>query len=130
MNDLKKLVHDITNGQAPVAHAADNHFASSFLSHNDTIITAPVANADFHSDKILRETKTYNNSIDEEDDFQDAEEYHELESTPKPLSLEDMERQMIKQTLEKHRGKRKAAADELKISERTLYRKIKEYGIE
>lgn len=130
MNDLKKLVHDVTNGQAPVAHAADNHFASSFLSHNDTIISAPVANADFHGDKILRETKTYNNSVDEEDDFQDAEEYHELESTPKPLSLEDMERQMIKQTLEKHRGKRKAAADELKISERTLYRKIKEYGIE
>lgn len=130
MNDLKKLVHDITNGQAPVTHATDNHFASSFLSHNDTIISAPVANPDFHSDKILRETKTYNNSVDEEDDFQDAEEYHELESTPKPLSLEDMERQMIKQTLEKHRGKRKAAADELKISERTLYRKIKEYGIE
>ncbi len=41
-----------------------------------------------------------------------------------------MERQMIKKTLEKHRGKRKATADELEISERTLYRKIKEYGIE
>lgn len=130
MNDLKKLVHDITNGQVPVTHTADNHFASSFLSHNDTIITAPVANADFHGDKVLRETKTYNNSVDEVDDYQDAEEYHELESTQKPLSLEDMERQMIKQTLEKHRGKRKSAADELKISERTLYRKIKEYGIE
>jgi transcriptional regulator with PAS, ATPase and Fis domain len=37
---------------------------------------------------------------------------------------------MIKRTLEKHRGKRKSAADELEISERTLYRKIKEYGIE
>jgi transcriptional regulator with PAS, ATPase and Fis domain len=53
-----------------------------------------------------------------------------IESTQKPLSLEDMEKQMIRKTLEKHRGKRKAAADELKISERTLYRKIKEYGIE
>ena len=62
--------------------------------------------------------------------FQEAEEYHEVESTQKPLSLEDMEKQMIRKTLEKHRGKRKAAADELKISERTLYRKIKEYGIE
>jgi len=78
----------------------------------------------------LHETKSYKKDVDEEEDFQDAEEYHEVESTQKPLSLEDMERQMIKQTLEKHRGKRKAAADELKISERTLYRKIKEYGIE
>jgi transcriptional regulator with PAS, ATPase and Fis domain len=41
-----------------------------------------------------------------------------------------MEKQMIRKTLEKYRGKRKLAADELKISERTLYRKIKEYGIE
>ena len=58
-----------------------------------------------------------------------AEEYHDVDSQT-PLTLEDMERQMIKKTLEKHRGKRKAAADELEISERTLYRKIKEYGIE
>jgi DNA-binding NtrC family response regulator len=41
-----------------------------------------------------------------------------------------MEKQMIRKTLEKFRGRRKAAADELKISERTLYRKIKEYGLE
>jgi DNA-binding NtrC family response regulator len=40
-----------------------------------------------------------------------------------------MEKQMINRTLDKHRGRRKAAAEELKISERTLYRKIKEYGI-
>ena len=36
---------------------------------------------------------------------------------------------MIKKALEKHHGKRKAAAEELGISERTLYRKIKEYDI-
>jgi transcriptional regulator with PAS, ATPase and Fis domain len=36
---------------------------------------------------------------------------------------------MIKMALEKHRGKRKNAAEELGISERTLYRKIKEYNI-
>lgn len=131
MNDLKKLVHDnILNGQQPVTQTAEGHFPSSFLTHNETIITSPASNADFHSDTVLRETKSYKKDVDEEEDFQDAEEYHEVESTQKPLSLEDMERQMIKQTLEKHRGKRKAAADELKISERTLYRKIKEYGIE
>jgi len=46
------------------------------------------------------------------------------------LSLEDKEKEMIKKALEKHRGKRKYAAQDLGISERTLYRKIKEYNIE
>jgi len=46
------------------------------------------------------------------------------------LSLEDKEVEMIKKALKKHRGKRKYAAIELGISERTLYRKIKEHDIE
>jgi transcriptional regulator with PAS, ATPase and Fis domain len=46
------------------------------------------------------------------------------------LSLAKQEMDMIKRALDKHRGKRKNAAQELGISERTLYRKIKEYGLE
>ncbi len=45
-------------------------------------------------------------------------------------SLEDMERNMIVATLKRHQGKRRPTAEELKISERTLYRKIKEYGLD
>ena len=45
------------------------------------------------------------------------------------LSLEDREKELIQKALEKHRGKRKYAALELGISERTLYRKIKEYQL-
>ena len=45
------------------------------------------------------------------------------------LSLEDKEKEFIQKALEKHRGKRKLAARELGISERTLYRKMNEYGI-
>lgn len=45
------------------------------------------------------------------------------------LSLEDQEIELITKALDKHHGKRKSAARELGISERTLYRKIKEYGI-
>lgn len=45
------------------------------------------------------------------------------------LSLEEKEKEIIKRAIEKHRGKRKYAAKELGISERTLYRKIKEYDI-
>lgn len=54
------------------------------------------------------------------------EEHQEVEES---LSLEDREKELIKKALEKHRGKRKYAAQELGISERTLYRKIKEYNL-
>lgn len=46
------------------------------------------------------------------------------------MSLEDVEKDMIRRALERHNGKRKNAAADLKISERTLYRKIKEYNLE
>ncbi len=46
------------------------------------------------------------------------------------LSLEEKERELIRKALDKHRGKRKKAAQELGISERTLYRKIKEWDID
>lgn len=49
---------------------------------------------------------------------------------PTVASLEDNEREMIRAALERNEGRRKAAAAELQISERTLYRKIKEYGME
>lgn len=57
--------------------------------------------------------------------------YDEPEEYVEPtLSLEEMEKEVIRKALEKNHGKRKAAASELNISERTLYRKIKEYGID
>lgn len=46
------------------------------------------------------------------------------------LSLEDKEKELVRKALDKHRGKRKKAAEELGISERTLYRKIKEWNID
>jgi transcriptional regulator with PAS, ATPase and Fis domain len=61
----------------------------------------------------------------EDDDIQDTEEY--VEET---LSLDEVEKEMIRKALERHHGRRKNAAKDLKISERTLYRKIKEYGLE
>ena len=46
------------------------------------------------------------------------------------LSLEDTERETIRLALQRNEGRRKPTAAELHISERTLYRKIKEYGLE
>jgi len=61
----------------------------------------------------------------DEDKYHFAEEIQEEET----LSLHDKELELIKKSLERHRGKRKAAAEELGISERTLYRKIKQYDL-
>jgi len=55
--------------------------------------------------------------------------FHPSEIIEESLSLQEKEKEMIKKALEKHKGKRKSAAQELGISERTLYRKIKEYNI-
>jgi transcriptional regulator with PAS, ATPase and Fis domain len=63
---------------------------------------------------------------DQEDNFLFAETVEEEEET---LRLEQKEIEMIKKSLEKNKGKRKAAADELGISERTLYRKIKQFDL-
>lgn len=52
------------------------------------------------------------------------------DSSIQSMTLEDTERETIRRVLEKHSGRRKAAAKELNISERTLYRKIKEYNLE
>ena len=51
---------------------------------------------------------------------------HELEN----LNLNDISRQMLEKALERNGGNRKKAAQELGISDRTLYRRIKQYGLE
>lgn len=58
-------------------------------------------------------------------EVQDTEDYVE-----ENLSLDEVEKEMIRKALERHHGKRRDAAGDLKISERTLYRKIKEYGLD
>ncbi|GAB5416269.1 MAG: sigma-54 dependent transcriptional regulator [Crocinitomicaceae bacterium] len=59
----------------------------------------------------------------------DNDGFEEHEEVEESLSLEDTEKELIKKALQKHKGKRKHAASELGISERTLYRKIKEYNL-
>lgn len=60
-----------------------------------------------------------------------SEEPAAQQAPPRPAqTLQDQEREAIRDALERNGGHRKAAADELKISQRTLYRKIKEYGLE
>ncbi len=57
------------------------------------------------------------------------DQYPDTEDVEEILSIEEMEKDMIRKALKKYNNRRKDAADELGISERTLYRKIKEYNI-
>ncbi|TAL64928.1 MAG: sigma-54-dependent Fis family transcriptional regulator [Bacteroidetes bacterium] len=118
MNDLKKLVFDlIRRGEADV----------TFQETNSSVIKNLFRE---NSDKENNSDSTAESTIDfsthqNRNNIQDTEEVIE-----ESLSLSEKEVEMIKKALEKYNGKRKMAASELGISERTLYRKIKEYGIE
>lgn len=118
MNDLKKLVFDlIRRGDVDLEFHDDSsaHIKNLFReAAGDIPNTAEASTAapDF-------QVHTSRNNI------QDTEEIIE-----ESLSLADKEVEMINKALEKYKGKRKLAAQELGISERTLYRKIKEYGID
>lgn len=109
MNELKKLVHDIINNDY------------------DKINTEKIKNLNDYFDSE-NTTNENNNKIsiinDEYKNIEDTEEFVE-----ESLSLEVKEKELIIKALEKHNGKRKYAALDLGISERTLYRKIKEYNI-
>jgi transcriptional regulator with PAS, ATPase and Fis domain len=118
MNDLKKLVFDlIRKGDIDV----------NFQGSNSSVIKNLFREAEVN-DQNQSETETPSSdfkSHPSRNDIQDTEEIIE-----ESLSLSDKEVEMIKKALDKYNGKRKMAANELGISERTLYRKIKEYGIE
>jgi DNA-binding NtrC family response regulator len=68
--------------------------------------------------------------INSDHTLEKEDKYSAIEEIEESLSLEDMEQELIKKALSKHRGRRKEAAKELGISERTLYRKIRQYEIE
>jgi len=118
MNDLKKLVFDlIRRGEIDLTFQETNSRAIKNL-FREAKEETNVPNETETQPADFLSHKTMNNIQDTEAIIEES------------LSLADKEVEMIKKALEKYNGKRKMAAGELGISERTLYRKIKEYGIE
>ncbi len=118
MNDLKRLVAQIMEKGSVSTDMEQEH---------QGIIKKLYSSADDipeHPDHLITPQAPSRVSRDEER-ILDTEEIVE-----ESLSLEEKEIELIKKALEKHNGKRKYAALDLGISERTLYRKIKEYSIE
>lgn len=118
MNDLKKIVHELMRDNPDTIRRteAENSGILSKLYSEEEV---------YHINKPEPPKETEKGFKEDEENIEDTEEFVE-----ENLSLADMEKQMIEKALEKHRGKRKIAAEELGISERTLYRKIKEYNID
>ena len=75
---------------------------------------------------LKNDSKKDINEKNDTNKFEYAETIEEVET----LSILDKEIELIKKALERSKGKRKLAADELGISERTLYRKIKQYDLQ
>ena len=119
LTELKKLVLDVIaqGGNSPLSTEQNTVINRLYQEVNESIDSPsrllPVAkdkDAEFAYDKS-------------------TDSYEQHEEVEESLSLEDREKELIQKALEKHRGKRKYAAGELGISERTLYRKIKEYNL-
>ncbi|MCB0698279.1 MAG: sigma-54-dependent Fis family transcriptional regulator, partial [Chitinophagaceae bacterium] len=112
LNEMKQMLYDLTNGGGNFSHtpAADNY---SSYPVPETNVPQPYVPQGASSPVVIH---TGDNMAQHE----------EVEDS---LYLADMEKEFIVKALKKHKGRRRDAASELGISERTLYRKIKEYDI-
>ncbi len=134
INDLKGLIFElirsnnlsITDARALISLQGDGH------DYENSAYQAAEQN---YAKKVSRNV---NVDVLEDDDTnghaviynpKQNEKFNHIEVIDESLSLEDMEKDMINKALKKHSGKRKEAAEDLGISERTLYRKIKQYDI-
>jgi DNA-binding NtrC family response regulator len=75
---------------------------------------------------VRHSEESYTPEILSDEETLDVESTEEMQER---MSLQDLEIDMIRKAIERHRGRRKEAAEELGISERTLYRKIKQFNL-
>ncbi|HTN18421.1 MAG TPA: sigma-54 dependent transcriptional regulator [Chitinophagaceae bacterium] len=119
LNDLKQLVFDLSRGQSvTMANPVMEGFqqANNFAPPAETV-TPIISSGNFLPSNPLYFPQNAEAHLDH---------HEEVEET---LALSDREKEFIIKALKKHKNRRRDAANELGISERTLYRKIKEYDI-
>ena len=120
VTEMKRVIVDLINN-----NNLSNNEKTAIITRLNKAETIQNNNNEFENNE---ENVTFNNSFHPNiSSFNEPiEESIEIEES---LSLEEREKELIQKALKKHQGRRKNAAKELGISERTLYRKIKEYEI-
>jgi len=121
MHDLKNLVYDLLNSGGENDNLTESGARAVRNLYNDSAVRKDM----FEPAQPAQPVHLGYGSARESKAIEDTEEVIE-----ESLSLTDREKELIKKALDKNNGKRKLAASELGISERTLYRKIKEYGLD
>ena len=126
LNDLKKLTLKLMQegDSKQVQDENEGLIEKIYGNSGDDIDEADIDEDELNVLQIPQQNSS-SPTQEEKDKYYFAEEIEEEET----LSLQDKELELIKKSLERHSGKRKAAAEELGISERTLYRKIKQYNL-
>ena len=122
LNDLKEITSHLKNDDRPADFKEEDISVFEKL-HNES---SDKSKEKAELIEINKKESTFNISNGSQDKYHFVEEINEEE----PLSIHDKELELIIKALERNQGKRKAAAIELGISERTLYRKIKQHDIE
>lgn len=126
LNDLKSLTSELIKNRenSDFSHQEKNLINRVFTP--DTQVQNPGSMLYFENQK------QYQNSVisKADEDYEDVEDIEIEETKEDSLSLQNNERELIVRALDKHKGRRNKAADELGISQRTLYRKIKQYNLE
>jgi len=114
---VKRIMEDTTQHPATFESSPSDRHSPAIIPNDHTRVSVPVKYEAVPKKIAIEES--------ESNEIQEATEYEES-----ALSISEVEKEMILKALERHNGKRKLAAGDLGISERTLYRKIKEYSLE
>lgn len=121
--DMKKDLNELKKDIGKIKSDNPDFDISSFKNSNKNYSDEIIEKAELENSLIPVNEDKINDNINDKYDY--AEEIQEEET----LSIQDKELELIIKSLERNNGRRKAAANELGISERTLYRKIKQYDI-
>lgn len=132
LNDLKKLTMELMkNGNEGDVQKKNEGLIQKIYGDGDGDDTDYEEATDAEILALAEKTNDYHNEGEDSSSENPKDKYHFAEEIEEEetLSLHDKELELIKKSLERHHGKRKLAAAELGISERTLYRKIKQFDL-
>ncbi|MGB6093796.1 MAG: sigma-54 dependent transcriptional regulator [Moheibacter sp.] len=127
--EMKKDLNDLRSLTLDLIHNKENISSGNLETLQRVIREKTESERDYGAMQIYQKDEVPTHIVQDYTEYPDHD-YEEINVQKESLSLQDNEMEMIRKALEKHKGKRRSAAEELGISERTLYRKIKQYNLE